>query len=68
MTATPLHLVIAAIAAWLVIGSMGLLRPRDLRFISRFLFPAGAAVALALAVVAGSAIGALPQSTVLPLG
>jgi hydrogenase-4 component B len=68
MTPTPLYLVIAAIAAWLAVGALGLVRPRHLRFISRVLFPAGAAVALALAVVAGFAIPALPQSTVLPLG
>jgi len=68
MSPTPVHLVIAAIAAWIVIGGLGLLRPRDLHFISRVLFPAGAAVALALAVVAAYAIGSLPQSTVLPLG
>jgi hydrogenase-4 component B len=68
MNLTPLHLVIAAIAAWLVIGALGLARPRDLRFIGRALFPAGAAVALALAGVAAHAIGELPQSTVLPLG
>jgi formate hydrogenlyase subunit 3/multisubunit Na+/H+ antiporter MnhD subunit len=68
MTPTPLYLAIAAIAAWLAIGALGLVRPRHLRFISRVLFPAGAAVALALAVVAGFAVRALPQSTVLPLG
>ena len=68
MTATPLHLVIAAIVAWLAIGALGLVRPRDLRFVSRVLFPMGAAVALALAIIAGYAIGRLPQSTVLPLG
>jgi len=68
MTATPLELIIAAIVAWLAIGALGLVQPRNLRFISRALFPAGAAVALALAVVAAFAIGVVPQSTVLPLG
>jgi len=68
MTATPLSLVIAAIVAWLAIGALGLVRPRDLRFISRALFPVGAAVALALAVVAGYAIDAPPAAMVLPLG
>ena len=68
MTTTPLSLVIAAIAAWLAIGGLGLVRPRDLRFISRALFPVGAAVALALAIVAGYAIDAPPASMVLPLG
>jgi formate hydrogenlyase subunit 3/multisubunit Na+/H+ antiporter MnhD subunit len=68
MIPTPLQLVIAAIAAWLAIGALGLLRPRDLRFVSRFLFPAGAAVAVALAIVGGYAVGKLPQASVLPLG
>jgi hydrogenase-4 component B len=68
MSLTPLHLVVAAIAAWILIGALGLVRPRDLRFISRALFPAGAAIALGIAAVAGFAIAQLPQSTVLPLG
>ena len=68
MSPTPLHLVIVAVALWLAIGVLGLVRPRDLGFISRVLFPMGAAVALALAFVAGFAIAAPPQSTVLPLG
>ncbi len=68
MTATPLSLVIGAILAWLALGVLGLVRPRDLRFISRALFPAGAAVALALAIAAGSAIDSPPALAVLPLG
>jgi hydrogenase-4 component B len=68
MTPASLYLVIAAIAAWLAIGAAGLLRPRDLHFVSRVLFPAGAAIAVVLAVVAGYAVGNPPQSTVLPLG
>ena len=68
ISATPLHLVIAAIALWLAIGALGLLRPRDLRFISRALFPAGAVVAVALAIIAAFAIRDLPHSTILPLG
>ena len=68
MTPTPLDLVIAAITAWLAIGALGLLRPRDLHFVSRVLFPAGAAIAVALTVVAGYAVGQPPQSSVLPLG
>jgi formate hydrogenlyase subunit 3/multisubunit Na+/H+ antiporter MnhD subunit len=43
-------------------------RPRRLAFVSHVLFPLGSAVGLSLAVVGGFAIGALPQSTVLPLG
>jgi formate hydrogenlyase subunit 3/multisubunit Na+/H+ antiporter MnhD subunit len=63
-----LDLVLAAIAAWIALGALGLVRPRNLAFISRVLFPASAAVALALAIVAIFAVGALPASTVLPLG
>src|SRR5207342_1897553 len=50
MTTPPLTLVIAAIAAWLVIGALGLARLGDLKFVSRVLFPAGAAVGLAVAI------------------
>ncbi len=61
-------LVLAAIAAWLAIGVVGVLRPHHLAFVSRLLFPLGAAVGLALAGVAFGALGAPPQSIVLPLG
>jgi hydrogenase-4 component B len=68
MTVAPLPLVIAAMVAWLAIGAVGLVRPRNLRFVSRALFPAGALVALALAGVAGYAIHLPVASAVLPLG
>ncbi len=68
MSPTPLELIGVAIAAWIAIGAAGLVRPRNLRFVSRVLFPAGAAVALVVAVVAGFGVGALPQTVVLPLG
>ena len=68
MDLRPFDFVLAAIAAWLAIGLLGLARPRDLRYISRLLFPAGALVGLGLAVAAFSAIGALPEFTILPLG
>ena len=57
MNPQPLDLVIAAIVAWIVIGALGLVRPRHFAFITRVLFPAGSAVGLALAVVAFIAIG-----------
>ena len=68
MSANALELVLAAIVAWLAIGVLGLVRPRAPGVVSRSLFSARRAVALALAVVAFFAIGPLPQSTVLPLG
>jgi len=56
MSVAPLSLVIAAIVAWLAIGAAGLVRPRNLRFVSRALFPAGGLVGFALAAVAGYSI------------
>jgi len=63
-----LPLVVAAVAAWIAIGTAGLVRPRALTFVSHLLFPMGAAVSAALAVVAFAAIGPASQSMVLPLG
>ena len=68
MDPSSLTLVLVAICAWLAIGALGLVRSRNLHFIGHTLFPAGAAVGLALAVAAFFAIGRLPQSTVIPLG
>jgi formate hydrogenlyase subunit 3/multisubunit Na+/H+ antiporter MnhD subunit len=62
-----LTLIIAAIVAWLVIGALGLVRPRSLRVV-RVLFPIGAAIGIALAIVAFSALGEAPEALVLPLG
>ncbi|HET9337982.1 MAG TPA: hydrogenase 4 subunit B [Casimicrobiaceae bacterium] len=61
-------MVLAAIAAWLAIGVLGLVALRRLRIVSRVLFPAGAAVGVALAIVAFRAIGAEQDATTLPLG
>ncbi|HEX9301372.1 MAG TPA: hydrogenase 4 subunit B [Casimicrobiaceae bacterium] len=68
MSALTLDLVLAAIVAWLGIGVVGLVRPRAIHFISHALFPAGAAIGIALALVAFFAVPQVPQSTVLPLG
>jgi len=68
MTPSATSLVLAAIAAWLAIGVLGLFALRKLRIVSRVLFPAGAAVGVGLAIAAFGAIGAPPQATTLPLG
>jgi formate hydrogenlyase subunit 3/multisubunit Na+/H+ antiporter MnhD subunit len=68
MTFSALAWVLGAIVAWLVIGGLGLVRPRALRFAGRGLFCAGAVVSLALAGVALFAIGQPPQAIVLPFG
>jgi len=63
-----IHLVVAAIVAWLAIGVLGILRPRSTPYIAHVLFVAGAIVGLALAVVAFLALGQSAQVIVLPLG
>jgi hydrogenase-4 component B len=63
-----LQIVVAAIAAWLTIGVLGLVRVRDGARIIRVLFIVGTCVGLLLAVVAFMAMGQIAQSIVLPLG
>jgi formate hydrogenlyase subunit 3/multisubunit Na+/H+ antiporter MnhD subunit len=63
-----LTLVLAAIAAWLVLGALGLAAPRHLTLVRRVLFPLGAAVGAMLAVASFAAIGAPAVTRVLPLG
>jgi hydrogenase-4 component B len=63
-----LPLTVAAIAAWLAIGALGLARPRNLIYVGRVLFSAGAVVGLLLAGVALFAMSQAPQTLVLPLG
>ena len=63
-----ISLVLAAVVAWLAIGALGIAGLRKLRFVSRVLFPAGAGVGIALAIVAFLAIGAPANAVVLPLG
>jgi len=63
-----LHLVLAAIAVWLVIGALGLARPRSLRYVGRVLFSASAIVGVGLGVIAGLSISNPTQTLTLPLG
>ena len=67
-SALPCTLTLAC--AWLAVAMMGWIRPRSIRFVARVLFPMGALICLAVAVVAGIflATGQAPQSLVLPLG
>ena len=68
MESGPLQATLYAVAAWLLIGAAGLLRPASLALASRALFPAGALVGLALAAFALQGVFAAPHSLVLPLG
>ncbi|HVR92261.1 MAG TPA: hydrogenase 4 subunit B, partial [Casimicrobiaceae bacterium] len=63
-----LHLIVAAIAAWVTIGVLGLVSVRDSSRIIRLLFIVGTGVGLLLAVVAFTAMGQVAQSIVLPPG
>ncbi|HZI84822.1 MAG TPA: hydrogenase 4 subunit B [Casimicrobiaceae bacterium] len=63
-----LVLVTFAVAAWLAIGALGLIRPRSIVYVGRVLFNAGALVGLGLALVALLSIGNATESIVLPLG
>ncbi len=63
-----LPLIVAAIAAWLAIGALGLVRPRNLIYVGRVLFSAGALVGLFVAGVALLALTQVAQTAVLPLG
>ena len=60
--------VLVVAAAWLLIGTLGLFALTNLGWVAKVLFPAGGAVALLLAGVAGSAMFSAPETAVLPLG
>ncbi|MDD5174935.1 MAG: hydrogenase 4 subunit B [Sterolibacterium sp.] len=59
---------IALVVAWLVIGLAGLLAPRNLSFVGKTLYPLGALVGLAVALVAFHALGETAEIAVLPMG
>jgi formate hydrogenlyase subunit 3/multisubunit Na+/H+ antiporter MnhD subunit len=59
---------LVVVVAWLGIGLAGLAAPRALAYVGRTLFPLGAVLGLALAIVAVLALGAPPETRILPLG
>ena len=65
-----LQFMLPLVGAWMILGLAGFLRPHSIRLVARFLFPLGAIVCLAVAVLAGCflASGLAPQIAVLPLG
>lgn len=70
LSANALPSILMLTCGWLVVALMGWIRPRSIRFVARALFPIGALICLAIAVVAGIFLstGQVPQSIVLPLG
>ena len=64
----PLSLLVGLLSLWVVIGFLGLLRPTSLRLVAHVLFPIGAAVGVAIAVVAAASIAGPTERWVLAFG
>ncbi|HEX6320845.1 MAG TPA: hydrogenase 4 subunit B [Burkholderiales bacterium] len=64
----PIDASLLAAGAWIAIGCCGLAAPRSPGIAGRFLYPAGAAVGLAVAGIALLALFEAPSVRVLPLG
>lgn len=65
---TPLQNILVVVMLWLAVGLAGLAFPRNLRIVTKLLFPIGAAGALALAVSGYSAVTGAVDTLILPLG
>jgi formate hydrogenlyase subunit 3/multisubunit Na+/H+ antiporter MnhD subunit len=65
---SPLSLCALLLAAWCVVGIAGLLRPWSIAFVARTLFPLGALIGAALAVVAATALNHPAEQLILPVG
>jgi formate hydrogenlyase subunit 3/multisubunit Na+/H+ antiporter MnhD subunit len=64
----PLPLLVSLLGLWVVIGLLGLLRPRSLRLVAHILFPLGAVVGIAIAALAVASITIPAEQWVLPFG
>lgn len=64
----PLDVLIDVILTWIALGLAALVLQRSVRLITMLIFPLGALAALVLAVQGYAALGAVPQSIVLPMG
>jgi len=63
-----LDILLLLCAAWLVVGTLGIMALRHFWFVSRVLFPLGGMVCLGVFLVALSAIFESPETAILPLG
>lgn len=63
-----LNVLVWLLAAWACIGVLGLARPSSVAFVRRILFPLGAAIGLAIAIVAIVGLGGPVEQRTLPLG
>jgi hydrogenase-4 component B len=65
---SPLTQCLTLLASWGLIGLAGLLRPRSFLWVARLLFPLGALVGAALALVALLSLGAPTERLILAIG
>ncbi|MGA8159727.1 MAG: hydrogenase 4 subunit B [Acidobacteriaceae bacterium] len=65
-----LHSLLFLVAAWVILGAAGLLRPRSVRFVAHLLFPLGAVGCMGVALLAGNFLvtGHTAEVMILPLG
>ena len=68
LASSPLDACLLLLSAWGLIGFAGLARPGSVTLIARILFPAGALIGAALAVVAAMSIDMVPERLILPVG
>src|SRR5450432_1114018 len=65
---SPLMLCVLLLMAWCTVGLAGMVRPLSLPFVGRTLFPLGALIGAALAVVAATSLTHTTEQLVLPIG
>jgi hydrogenase-4 component B len=65
---SPLMLCVLLLLAWCTVGLAGMVRPLSLAFVGRTLFPLGAVVGVALAVVAATSLTHTTEQLILPIG
>ena len=63
-----IDLLLIAACAWLAIGFAGLAAPRNLRYISKVLFPLGALIAVLAGLTSLGFLGSTPETAVLVVG
>jgi formate hydrogenlyase subunit 3/multisubunit Na+/H+ antiporter MnhD subunit len=66
--ASPLNACLVLLAGWAALGLAGLARPASVALVGRVLFPLGALVGLALALVALASLGSPPETATLVIG
>src|SRR5271156_4618834 len=67
-SASPLTLCLLLLTAWCMVGLAGLVRPLSIVFVARTLFPVGAVIGAALAVVAATSLHHPAEQLILPIG